>query len=132
MTVTRVYSDNDISATNGKGRPDFEAMLAARPTAIVTWHQDRLLRLTRDLERMSGMCAMGRRFGSAWTTLQSATASTPARSAPATGSPSSAEQSRRSQTDPGCEAWHHAPGSGSRNRLTDGTSNPIVSSEEYL
>lgn len=52
LTVTKVYSDNDISATNGKVRPEFEAMLKAQPTAIIAWHQDRLLRLTRDLERV--------------------------------------------------------------------------------
>ena len=52
LTVTQVYTDNDISATSGKIRPNFEAMLKAKPTAIVAWHQDRLLRLTRDLERV--------------------------------------------------------------------------------
>lgn len=52
LDVVAVYSDNDISATNGKVRPDFEAMLAAQPDAIIAWHQDRLLRLTRDLERV--------------------------------------------------------------------------------
>lgn len=52
LRVVKVYSDNDISATSGKVRPGFEAMLEARPTAIVAWHQDRLLRLTRDLERV--------------------------------------------------------------------------------
>lgn len=52
LTVTHVYSDNDISATSGKVRPDFEAMLKANPPAIIAWHQDRLLRLTRDLERV--------------------------------------------------------------------------------
>ncbi|QYG11515.1 recombinase family protein [Microbacterium sp. PAMC22086] len=52
LTVTKVYSDNDISATNGKVRPEFEAMLKAKPTAVIAWHQDRLLRLTRDLERV--------------------------------------------------------------------------------
>jgi site-specific DNA recombinase len=52
MEVTAVYSDNDISATSGKVRPAFEQMLAAGPEAIVAWHQDRLLRLTRDLERV--------------------------------------------------------------------------------
>lgn len=50
--VAGVYSDNDISATNGKVRPSFEAMLDAQPEAIIAWHQDRLLRLTRDLERV--------------------------------------------------------------------------------
>lgn len=52
LTVERVYSDNDLSATDGRARPEFEAMLAARPQSIVTWHQDRLLRLTKDLERV--------------------------------------------------------------------------------
>gem|GEM_PF-1724952 len=52
LTVDRVYSDNDLSATSGKARPEFEQMLAARPQAIITWHQDRLLRLTKDLERV--------------------------------------------------------------------------------
>jgi len=52
FNVVAVYSDNDISATSGKVRPGFEAMLKAKPTAIVAWHQDRLLRLTRDLERV--------------------------------------------------------------------------------
>ncbi|MGM7699425.1 recombinase family protein [Microbacterium sp. A84] len=52
FNVVAVYSDNDISATSGKERPGFEAMLKAKPTAIIAWHQDRLLRLTRDLERV--------------------------------------------------------------------------------
>ncbi|WP_353816280.1 recombinase family protein [Agromyces sp. SYSU T00266] len=50
LDVLAVYSDNDISATSGKARPGFEAMLDAQPEAIIAWHQDRLLRLTRDLE----------------------------------------------------------------------------------
>lgn len=52
LTVVRTYSDNDISATNGKMRPGFEALLEAQPDAIIAWHQDRLLRLTKDLERV--------------------------------------------------------------------------------
>lgn len=52
LNVVQVYSDNDISATNGKVRPSFETMLDAKPAAIIAWHQDRLLRLTRDLERV--------------------------------------------------------------------------------
>ncbi len=52
LRVVQVYTDNDISATSGKVRPGFEAMLDAQPTAIIAWHQDRLLRLTRDLERV--------------------------------------------------------------------------------
>lgn len=52
LTVDRVYVDNDISATNGKVRPEFEAMIAAGPEVIIAWHQDRLLRLTSDLEKV--------------------------------------------------------------------------------
>ncbi|AZH79144.1 MULTISPECIES: recombinase family protein [Microbacterium] len=52
LKVMAVHSDNDISATSGKARPGFEAMLKTKPTAIIAWHQDRLLRLTRDLERV--------------------------------------------------------------------------------
>jgi DNA invertase Pin-like site-specific DNA recombinase len=50
--VGEVYSDNDISATTGKVRPAFERLLLDKPDAVVTWHQDRLLRLSRDLERV--------------------------------------------------------------------------------
>jgi len=53
FTVTRVYRDNDISASNGKLRPDFEQLLKDRPRDIVCWHNDRLLRKsTKDLERV--------------------------------------------------------------------------------
>lgn len=52
LKVVAVYSDNDRSATDGRTRDDFEAMLTARPEAIISWHQDRLLRLTKDLERI--------------------------------------------------------------------------------
>ena len=52
LNVDYVYSDNDQSATTGKRRPGFEAMLEAKPKSIVAWHQDRLLRLTKDLERV--------------------------------------------------------------------------------
>lgn len=52
LTVTAVYVDNDISATSGVARPAFDQLLASGPPAIVAWHQDRLLRLTRDLERV--------------------------------------------------------------------------------
>ncbi|MHC3000362.1 recombinase family protein [Microbacterium sp. HJ5] len=52
LDVSRVYIDNDISATSGEQRPDFERMLADRPGAIVTWAQDRLLRLSADLEKV--------------------------------------------------------------------------------
>lgn len=52
LTVDAVYVDNDISATSGVARPAFDELLASKPAAIVAWHQDRLLRLTRDLERV--------------------------------------------------------------------------------
>lgn len=52
LSVSEVYTDNDTSATSGVVRPRFEAMLSARPSAIIAWHQDRLLRLTSDLEKV--------------------------------------------------------------------------------
>lgn len=52
LEVGELYIDNDISATSGKARPRFEAMLRDRPAAIVTWHMDRLVRLSKDLERV--------------------------------------------------------------------------------
>src|SRR5690349_13464343 len=50
--VREVFCDNDISATTGKRRPGFEALLASDPDVIVVWHIDRLVRLSRDLERV--------------------------------------------------------------------------------
>lgn len=52
LHVAKVYTDNDISATSGKVRPEFEAMLRSHPEVIVAWHQDRLLRKGNDLERV--------------------------------------------------------------------------------
>ncbi|MDO3394898.1 recombinase family protein [Nocardioides sp. SOB44] len=51
-TVREVLIDNDLSATTGVRRPAFEQLLTRKPEAIVCWHIDRLLRLTRDLERV--------------------------------------------------------------------------------
>src|SRR5664280_836772 len=51
-TITRVWSDNDISATTGKICPGFEALLTSNPRRIVVWHIDRLVRLSKDLERV--------------------------------------------------------------------------------
>lgn len=51
-TVTQVLTDNDISATTGKIRPGFEALLSSNPKRIVVWHIDRLVRLSKDLERV--------------------------------------------------------------------------------
>lgn len=50
--VANTFSDNDISATTGKVRPGFEALLASKPDRIVVWHVDRLVRLSKDLERV--------------------------------------------------------------------------------
>lgn len=51
-TVDAVLVDNDMSATTGKRRPAFEELLADPPTRIVTWHTDRLVRLTEELDRV--------------------------------------------------------------------------------
>lgn len=53
-TVRHVRIDNDLSATDPKvTRPAFEALLASRPVVpIVCWHIDRLVRVSRDLERV--------------------------------------------------------------------------------
>jgi site-specific DNA recombinase len=51
-TITQVCSDNDISATTGKIRPGFEALLTSNPKRIVVWHIDRLVRISKDLERV--------------------------------------------------------------------------------
>lgn len=50
-TVGTVYRDNDLSATTGKTRPDFERMLSDAPEKVVYRHQDRLERGTGDLDR---------------------------------------------------------------------------------
>lgn len=51
-TVREVLVDNDLSATSGVERPAFEALLTSGPSAVLVWHLDRLIRLTRDLERV--------------------------------------------------------------------------------
>jgi site-specific DNA recombinase len=54
--IVATYTDNDISAYNGKTRPEFEAMLDAMKAgefdALICWHPDRLYRSMRDLERV--------------------------------------------------------------------------------
>lgn len=53
MEVRHVWTDNDLSATKKNVvRPDFEAMLASKPEAIICWHTDRLIRVTKDLEKV--------------------------------------------------------------------------------
>lgn len=52
-TIVDVYRDDSISATSGKTRPGFEALLArAVKRPVVVWHTDRLMRLTDDLNRV--------------------------------------------------------------------------------
>lgn len=51
-TIGALYSDNDTSATSGKVRPGFEALLDSGHDQVVVWHQDRLLRVSKDLERI--------------------------------------------------------------------------------
>jgi cytochrome P450 len=54
--VTHRYGDNDLSAYSGPTRPGFEAMLKAMADsefgAVICWHPDRLIRSTKDLERL--------------------------------------------------------------------------------
>lgn len=50
--IAAEYVDNDRSATTGKVRQKFEELLASKPERIIVWHTDRLVRLTRDLERV--------------------------------------------------------------------------------
>lgn len=53
-TIGRVYTDNDVSATRSKVRPEYELMLsdirAGRIQAFVVWDIDRLTRTPRELE----------------------------------------------------------------------------------
>lgn len=53
--VGEVFIDNDLSATTGVKRPDFERLLASNPGVILCWHLDRLLRVSEDLERVIGL-----------------------------------------------------------------------------
>lgn len=58
--VAEVFVDNDVSATTGKVRPAYKALLNAvrKETidAIVCWHPDRLYRRTVDLEELVAVC----------------------------------------------------------------------------
>ncbi len=60
MKVAHVYTDNDVSAYTGKTRPEFEAMLDAvkrgQYDAVIAWHQDRLYRSMKDIERVIEIC----------------------------------------------------------------------------
>jgi DNA invertase Pin-like site-specific DNA recombinase len=52
LTVAEVFTDNDLSATSGKKRPAFERLLASPYDVWIVWHLDRLVRVSRDLERV--------------------------------------------------------------------------------
>lgn len=52
FVVSEVYSDNDLSATSGKVRPAFTRLIADAPPVVVVWHTDRLIRTSRDLEKV--------------------------------------------------------------------------------
>ncbi|AFV51369.1 hypothetical protein FDG66_gp49 [Streptomyces phage phiCAM] len=56
FTPGKAYIDNDLSATKeGVVRPEFEALLRdlkLRPRPVIVWHTDRLVRVTKDLERV--------------------------------------------------------------------------------
>lgn len=59
-TVVAEYVDNDVSASKGKPRPQFEKMLtdvgSGTFDVIVSRHMDRLLRKLADLERVLTLC----------------------------------------------------------------------------
>jgi len=59
-TVAAVHTDNDLSATSGRRRPGFEAMLAAVEAGdaevVVAWSLDRLQRNRRDELRLYEAC----------------------------------------------------------------------------
>lgn len=53
-TVTQVYEDNDVSATSGKRRPEYQRMLddvrAGTISGVIVWDIDRLTRTPSELE----------------------------------------------------------------------------------
>ncbi len=53
-TVAEVFTDNDVSATSGRPRPEYQRMMqaltAGRLGALVVWDVDRLTRTPRELE----------------------------------------------------------------------------------
>ena len=59
-TVSKVYVDNDISASSGKRRPNYEQMLLdladGHASAIVAWDPDRLHRRPIELEQFMILC----------------------------------------------------------------------------
>lgn len=59
-SVVAEYEDNDTSASTGKARPGYDAMLAAvearQVDVVVAWHVDRLTRRLADLEQLITLC----------------------------------------------------------------------------
>jgi DNA invertase Pin-like site-specific DNA recombinase len=59
-TIAERYVDDDISAYNGKPRPEYRRMLAditgGAVDAVVVWHLDRLHRQPRELEEFFDVC----------------------------------------------------------------------------
>ncbi|MGB3697611.1 MAG: recombinase family protein [Gordonia sp. (in: high G+C Gram-positive bacteria)] len=59
-TVYDSYSDNDVSATYGRRRPEYERMMAdveaGHVQAIISWNPDRLHRRPAELERFITTC----------------------------------------------------------------------------
>lgn len=59
-TVGEVFVDNDVSASTGRRRPAYEAMLAAAKAgvvdAVVVWDLDRLVRRPAELEEFFTVC----------------------------------------------------------------------------
>jgi site-specific DNA recombinase len=58
--IVAVRSDNDISASTGKPRPDYDALLedleAGRGNAVLAWHTDRVHRTPVELEHYIDVC----------------------------------------------------------------------------
>jgi site-specific DNA recombinase len=59
-TVVGMHVDNDISASNGKPRPGYKALLAdleaGRADTVICWHTDRLHRRPAELEEYISIC----------------------------------------------------------------------------
>jgi site-specific DNA recombinase len=55
VTVAETYIDNDISASNGRRRPEYERMCAdieqRRRDGVIAWHLDRIHRTPMELEK---------------------------------------------------------------------------------
>jgi DNA invertase Pin-like site-specific DNA recombinase len=58
--VAEIYTDNDVSASTAKPRPEYQRMLAdieaGRINAVIAWHTDRLYRRLPDLEELATIC----------------------------------------------------------------------------